>query len=66
MTDTKIKKEHKKSFVLYEKSVTCPKIIYTYIDSPESVQKLNEVYDMIFDQVLKSESWKKYKSEHHN
>jgi hypothetical protein len=51
-------KNQKNGIVLFEGSADCPKIIYTYIDSPESIQKANETYDMIFDQVLNSQSWK--------
>jgi hypothetical protein len=66
MAKAKKTKNQNISIILADRSADCPKITYTFTDSPESVQKLNEVYDMIFDQVLKSESWKKYKSEHHN
>ena len=57
-------KTKSKSVVFCEKSANCPKIVYTYIDSPESIQKVNETYDMIFDAVLKSQSWKDYKKAH--
>lgn len=61
MAKTKIKKEYEKSIVFCEKSSNCPKIIYTYINSPESIQKANETYNIIFDQLLKSQSWKNKK-----
>jgi hypothetical protein len=57
MAKTKIK-EGEKSIVFCEKSANCPKMIYNYIDSTESVRATNETYDWIFDQVLKSDSWK--------
>jgi len=54
----KYNKNQKDGIVLFKGFKDCPRIVYNYVDSPESIQKMNRAYDILFESVLKSQNWK--------